>query len=238
MTQGPGACPICDDLAIEDLTELDLLLGDPRRWPANVWGIFETPKGPALPPSMKRWGAARLGQQWLIEHGYNFRGMRWRVAKHYREDTPKLAVDPDELVELGLLVRGGKASPNADINPLGYLEFYNEGIKAGKKGIELLMAHVAKLEKDDLPIPLALIKLLVDVGGKLAVSQAVMKSRQPSQPELGDDDDAFRINPPGERIGHQRIRQIEGQSRPVRDEGPKDRGHYNARAEQEGSAKI
>jgi hypothetical protein len=237
-TPGPGSCAICDGLAIDDLAELDLLLGDPRRWPANVWGIFETPKGPVLPPQMKRWGAARLGQQWLIEHGYNFRNQRWRVAKHYREDTPKIAVDPDELVQLGLLVRGGKASPNATINPLGYLEFYNEGIKAGKKGIELLMAYVAKLEKDEAAIPLPLIKLLVDVGAKLATSQAMIKSREPSQPELGDDDDAFRINPPGQRIGHQRVRMIEGQSTVVRDEGPKDRAAYNERARQEGSPTL
>jgi hypothetical protein len=236
----PGACGICDTLPMPQLVALDLLMGDSSRWPATVWRNFHAPVGPVIPPPMRRWGAVRLGQAWLEDHGFADLMTRSVVQHHYGH-VPVLAVDPEQLVESGVMARGDRADvPDGRLNPMAYIEYYNAGIDAGKKGLELLMAHVKALEEKKADVPLTLVKMLVDVGAKLAMSQAAIKSREPSQPQL-DDDEGFRAGAggvPSPRMGHARIRDVDGETRPVHDEGPADRDRYNRRAEQEGSPKL
>lgn len=235
MNRIPGGCSVCDQVAPSALVELDLLMGDASRWPSSVWDKFAAPAGLIIPPAMRRWGAARLGLAWLQENGYADIG-KSSVYHHYEKHTPVIAVDPDKLVENGVLVSGGGAIPDPAINPIAYLRFYAKGIEAGIKGLELLMAMVKELEEKDQAVPLSLIKLLTDIGGKLATSQAQIKAREKS---IGteDDDEGFRAGAgglPSDRMGHARIRTVGGVSGPIHDEGPKDRAAYNDRAAQEG----
>lgn len=239
MPRIPGGCGICDTLPADRLVELDLLMGDSSRWPSTVWRNFNTPQGPIIPPAMRRWGAVRLGRAWLDEHGFG--DLASSASRHYNAGhVPVIAVDPDTLVANGVMVAGGSELPDHRINPIAFLDFYHRGIEAGTKGIDLLMAHVKKLEDAKEEVPLTLIKMLVDVGGKLAVSQATLKAREPSQPQ-GDDDEGFRAGAgglPSPRYGHTRIRTVDGVTGPVHDEGPADRTTYNERAKQEGSPEL
>jgi len=227
----PGArCGVCDVVMNEARIELDLLMADPQRWPATIWDRWEPP-GDVVPPAMRLWGAVKMGQNWLADHGYGDI-TKASVTEHYNRHVPLL---PDAAT-----VEAAKKAVDRALDPRAYLEFYAEGIRAGKKGVELLMKHVAELEAAGTKVPLPLIKMLVDVGGKLSMSQAGIVSRQPSQPTLDDDEDfrAGATGVPGPRIGHGRIRQIAGESRFVRDEGPKDRAEYAARQVQEGGTGL
>lgn len=233
----PAPCQICSSLDDNPRLELDLLMGDPTRWPGAIMAVWDRPAGgPELPPVMREWGALEVGVQWLNEHGYGDIANKAVVRNHYERHVTLIPSDA-QIVAAGA---DGEKVPDPRIDPLAYLRFYMKGIEVGRKGLELLAKHVEDLQEKNLPVPLSLIKMMVDAGAKLAVSQAQIKAREKSQPELGDEDDDFRGggNPPGPRFGHTRIREVDGETRPVHDEGPADRRHFNERADQEGTTRL
>lgn len=240
MVQKRVQCQVCATLAPGELIELDLILGDPLRWPATVWGNFPPPSG-GLPVSYRRHGAQRMGHEWLLANGFDI--PKQHLRNHIRWDVPLQEVSVDELVQRGLisLSQGGPKSDDSEpIDPLAYIKLYNKGIAVGFKGLELLQQRIQALVDQKEDVPLALMKLAIDAGLKLAQSQAGIKaSGKTFGDEDADEDDAFRggsdISP---EFQHNRVRTIEGESRPVADEGFADRQRFNERARQEGSPTI
>lgn len=237
-----NGCVVCGTLPPGELVELDLILADPLRWPKTVWGRFSPPEG-GLPASYRRFGAEAMGREWLMANGYDI--PKGSLRKHIRYDVPVISVDVDELLARGLIGLT-KDGPRGDrqltqpIDPLAYIRFYNAGIELGLQGLTLLNQRVQDLIDAKEEVPLPLVKMIVDAGMKLATSQAAIKA---SGKRFGDDEadenDAFRggddISP---RFAGTRVRQIEGEARPVADEGPTDRKRYNERARMEGSPTL
>jgi hypothetical protein len=235
---------VCDTLPPGDLTELDLVLADPLRWPVTIWGAFAPPEGD-LPISYRRLGAMRMGHAWLDEHGWSGQFADGQLRRHLRYDVPVLSVDVNELITRGLIgeTTAGNSKPghtSEAIDPLSYIRLYNKGIALGLSAMTLLEQKVNKLIEEKEPVPLPLVKMILDAGMRLATSQAHIKSagRKFGNEEL-DENDAFmggaEISP---RLGHHRVRMIEGKMRPVVDEGMADRAAYNERAAMEGSPRI
>lgn len=235
-------CALCNTMPPGDLVELDLLMADPMRWPVTIWKGFAPPEN-ALPASYRRFGAMNMGTTWLDSHGYSF--TMQQVRKHLRYDVPVLSVSVDDLIGRGIVAqsteRNSRPGHSTDaIDPLAYIRLYNKGISLGLKGLELLSARVQALIDKGEDVPLPLVKMIVDAGLKLAQSQASIKAAGRNfGDEGGEENEAFRgageISP---RLGHQRVRRIEGEMRPVTDDGLADRTRYNERAAQEGGIRI
>lgn len=237
-----SACKVCDTLLPGELVELDLILGDPLRWPATVWGAFSPPEG-SLPASYRKFGMVRMGEEFLMAHGYDIK--RPQLVKHCEQDVPILAVDVDELLAKGLIamsnplqVAGGPVAEAID--PLRFVTFFQKGIDVGVRGLELLIARIEDMEHRGEEVPMSVIKMVIDTGTKLASSQAAIRAA--GKPfGSGEDDltEGFRggedVSP---RFGGNRVRVIDGERRPVADEGPADREHFNKRARMEGSPEL
>jgi len=239
-------CRVCQDLDLVELTRFDLLVGDPARWPRTLWQEhgWAPPKG-LLPPHYRTWGARAVGRDWLDHHGYNHLTDKMLIG-HLRH-VAKVARRPVDLVDVGVVV-GQPAlkddpTPGRAIDPNAYLAYYAKGVQMGLRGLVLLEKRLDKMEADNVPVPLDLIKMLIDGGAKLATSQAGIRARGQKLHE-DDDADAFRRaaspEPNGEvpRIGAHRIRTIEGELRPVTDRGMNDRAAYNERAREEGNPEL
>jgi hypothetical protein len=231
------SCRVCETLTPAHLVELDALLGDPMRWPSTLFEGF-TPPTDGLPASYRQMGAKRLGIEWLKTHGYAITG---RVLEtHIRFDVPVQAVDVEELVRRGMVVLGHDKRDTGDaIDPLRYIAFYNAGVNVGLRGLELLAKRIETMIEAKEEVPLPLLKMVVDLGAKLAMSQASIRAAGKPFGDGGDEDDAFRAGEDASpRFNGVRVRQVDGVSRPVADEGKADRDHYNERMRHEGGAPI
>jgi hypothetical protein len=236
-------CVVCDTIPQGDLIELDLIMGDATKWPPNVWGRFDRPAAP-LPPSFRRFGAIESGMRLLQSRGHLLI-TRQHVRKHYNlGHVPITAAEPDDLVAAGVAASSDNRQvtlPGAPIDPLAYIRYYQKGIALGNRGLELMHERIEAMVAAGEVIPLAVLKMVVDLGAKLATSQAAIKAKGV---ELGGDSDpeeGFRAGSaplPSARMGHARVRIVEGVSRPVTDQGPADRAHYSERARQEGSPEL
>lgn len=235
-------CRICDELPPGDLSDLDLVMGDAGRWPSTVWGIFDPPDGP--PNALRlRFGARNMAKSWLVAHGYAvdlFSDVT--LNKHYRYDVPVIATSAEDLLNRGLIAsKGGTGKSRGmtveTIDPKAFLTYFDRGIKLGNRGLELLAARVeAMIARDEDP-PLALLKMMTELGVKLATTQATLKTRGFGMNDDEEGEEGFRAGSqplPSERMGHVRIRVIDGVARPVVDEGPADREHFSERSKAEG----
>lgn len=236
-------CAICDTLPLSDLVDLDLTMGDATRWPANVWGVFDKPKAP-LSPRRQWYGGTQAGILWLKDHGYDDRFGPELVRKHYRYDVTVIAADTTELINKGIIAASDKRSknlpaPTEKIDPTAYLSYFNRGIILGNRGLQILEQRVEDMIAKDEEVPLVLLLKIADIGTKLATTQAVLKTKGLAMGDPDDSDEGFRAGSvdggiPSKRVGHQRVRVIEGEARPVTDEGPADREHFSERSVQEG----
>lgn len=237
----PGPlCAICSRLTSRELLELDSVVGDPAAWPSTVWGIFDPPKGP-MSVSYRRYGAQRMGREWLDKHGYGDLS-NYVLRRHIRYDVAHVARDTAELVAVGIL-RSSQGSvtkiPEAPtIDSGAFIRYFNSGIIMGEAAHRLLAETINKtIEAGDIPDPKLVMKL-ADMGASFARTQAGLVAKGLKFGEAENEDDAFRGSAdslPSERIGGVRIRTIDGERRPVRDKGRKDRDGYNKRAKEEGS---
>lgn len=228
-------CRVCREVTEADLLELDLLMGDPSRWPVTVWGMFEPPR--ALTASYRRFGAMEMGAAFLTDHGYDIE--KGQLRRHYKYDVPKIAGSPDELVANGLIASTSTKDSRIPevIDPTAYVRYYAKGIEVGITGLQLLQDRVNAIRSKNEEVPLALIKMLIDNGVKLATSQAAIVAAGRRWGNQDDIDDGFMSGSaptPSPRMGHHRVRVVDGVSMPVADEGPADREHYTERARQEG----
>jgi len=236
-------CAICRDVPTGDLVELDLLMGDAGRWPATVWGIFKPPKG-RMTPARQRFGAVEMGRAWLVDHGHSFSDRI--IRNHYRYDVTVIAASVEDLVNRGLIERGsnrtdGLALTADSIDPKAFLTYFDRGIKLGNRSLELLEKRVEDLVNRKEDVPFTLLRALAELGSKLATTQATIRARGLRWDDDGDEEEGFRVGaspPPSARIGHHRVRVIDGAARPVADQGPADRAHFNARAREEGSPEL
>jgi hypothetical protein len=237
-----NGCRICESIPIADLTELDLLMGDASRWPSTIWGVFDPPKGP-MNALRQRFGAVRMAQGWLVAHGHAGEFSEAQIRQHYRYDVTVIASDPIELLNKGII----EASPGRSdrpslpdgekLDPAAFLTYFDRGIKLGNRGLALLEARIDKMIADGVEIPFPILKQLIDAGGKLAMTQAQLKARGLQLGDAADEDEGFRAGSmplPSQRVGHNRVRVIEGEARPIRDEGPADREHFDERNRAEG----
>jgi len=234
-------CLVCKTLPPKELIELDLILSDPLRWPDTIWGMFAPPEG-GLPASYRRFGAMQMGMAYFAEKGYTI--AKSKLRHHLTYDVPVLNTDVSELVSRGLVAslpadhsRTALATP---IDPLNYVRFYNKGIELGIQGLDLLTKRIQELidHGDDIPLPL--IKMMVEAGSKLAMSQASIRAagRQFGGSDEEENESFRGADDIGAKFGEVRVRVIDGEQRPIVDRGHKDRQHYNERAAQEAMPPI
>jgi hypothetical protein len=245
LTGGPP-CWICTNLEPFHLIELDRILSDPLCWPKTIWDAVELPTG-GLTYKYRRYGALSMGREWLLANGYEYpdnnKG-KMRLFRHFKKHVTMQNVNVDDLIRTGLIapMKDGRAMSvaAAPLDPLAYVQFYNDGVQAGLKALGLISQKVEGFVERGEEVPLPLLKMLLDAGLKLAASQATIKSAGRPFGDTGqDENESFRggsdISP---QFSHVRVREIEGTSRPVADEGLSDRTRYNERARQEGGTPI
>lgn len=243
----PINCQVCRIIGPDRIIELDLLLSDPLRWPSTVWGIFPKPKG-HLPASYRKYGAIEMGIAWCQANGYP-QITKQMMRRHVQYDVPVTSVDPNELVERGLIEAASKEDmerwEQGVIDPLKYMQFYVRGIELGLQGLQLLAKHLAEAIESNSRIDPRLALEVAKLGARLAESQAaiVAAGRQfgPDQNE----DDGFRVGAaggendlPSVNFGGVRVLTIDGERRPIKNRGRADRRRYNARAVQEAGPKL
>lgn len=229
------ACYICETVPARERVELDTLMSDPSLWPANVWGKFEPPEG-LLPPRYRSWGALGVGKNWLDTHGYD-NISRDRLDRHFRKHVPEVPYSREALVERGIVKELSEPVDLSKYDATKFLHMYADGIEVGLQALAELRARLQKYRDAGQEVPLPLLKLALEQGSKFALSQAAIKASGRMIHDTGDEDEAFRAGSaplPGPRFGNVRVREIEGESRPVVDEGRADRLDYNERARMEG----
>lgn len=235
-------CEVCNRLSPVQLLELDTVIGDPAAWPITVWTIFEPPKG-GLPASYRRFGAVRMGRDWLDAHG--FADIRdGTLRRHVRYDVVHVARDASELASIGLIRQTRPKTLIPTMNTLdtgAFIRYFNAGILMGEAAARLMAERInAAVENGDEPDPKLVMKL-ADMGASFAKTQASLMAKGLKFGQGEDDDDAFRGGEdtlPSERIGNHRVRLIDGERRVVKDEGPTDRAHFNKRAREEGTEEL
>jgi len=238
MPPTAGGCAVCEAVPAPKLVLLDTLMSDPALWPANVWGQFKPPKG-LLPPRYRLWGSSGVGMNWLKENGYTDISRR-QLEAHYRRHVPEVPYNREALVSTGVIDDfdpDQKPAIATAYDPTRFLRFYNDGIELGMEALAELRKKIRTFTDNGEPVPDGLLKLALDQGMKLAMSQANFRARS-MRLEEEEDEDGFRAGSaplPSARFGDVRLREIEGELRPVVDRGQADRDAYNARARQEGS---
>ncbi len=233
-------CAICSRLRPEELLELDLLVGDPTRWPSTVWGIFNPPRG-GLPASYRRFGAVRMGRDWLDRHGYADMPTV-TLRRHVRFDVVHKATDTADLVELGVIAVSDSRTRipvNPQIDATAVIEYFNAGVQMGGAALRMAAERINAMADAGIPIDTKTLLEMAKLGTRLATTQASLQVRGAKFTHGGEDEDEHwrgsADNLPSTRIQHHRIRNIDGEVRPVLDEGPADREDYNERARREGS---
>lgn len=234
-----GKCLICDRLSPVQLLELDTVIGDPAGWPITVWGLFEPPKG-GLPASYRRFGAQRMGREWLDRHGFPDITDGW-LRGHIRYDVAHVAHDASDLVKLGLIAKTKtqtRIPTNPTIDGAAFIRYFNAGIQMGEAAQRMLAERInAAIEAGEAADPKLVMKL-ADMGAAFARTQATLMAKGLKFGQDENEDDAFRgakDDLPSPPMGHVRVRTINGERRPVLDRGPADRERHRKRAEQEGS---
>jgi hypothetical protein len=232
-------CAVCMAVPPVGLIELDLILADPLRWPATVWGSFTPPVG-GLPSTYRRFGAMAMGEAWLAERHPELGISKVQLRRHLEQDVPPQAADLDGLVARGLVSRGEgeSASMPQKLDPLAYMRLFNKGILLAERSVDLMSQRIEHAEALGEEVPAAQLERLASLGIGLAKTQALIIAKGQRIGEASDEDDGFRAKEASPRMGHSRVRQIEGENRPVHDEGQADRDHYNERARDEGSPTI
>jgi hypothetical protein len=233
-----GTCKICRTMPEKELVELDLLLQTPvEELDDKLFGDISIPPSD-LPAEWQRFGPIRKCQVWLEERGHKF--ARQTLVAHYSKHLPAVAVASDSVRALqeGTL-SDGRPTPT-EPEPLKmaieYHKYFRTGMQVGHKALELILE---KLEDPDHPPTQTMILAAANLGSNLAKAQAAIVTK--GMRFVLEDDGAIEgfasddEDDPSPRFGSYRIRTIEGERRPVRDEGPADRAQYNEKAKQSGA---
>jgi hypothetical protein len=235
-----GSCSVCM-LPDEQLLALNLILADPTQWPKTIFAGIKLPKG-ALPPGYRLWGALRMGQEFCREQGLVINDKALR--KHYNNHVVQVPASATHFAEQGMVAAQDSklARPDLGLTPIRFRDFYSKGVELGQRGLELLLDKIEAIEKKKGEVPVDLMLKAAEIGTKLATSAAQLEMRGfELERHREEETEGFRAGSmplPSERMGHHRIRVIEGVARPVADEGRSDRRDYNERAEEEGQATL
>lgn len=231
-------CDVCTKLSPVQLLELDTVVGDPAGWPVTIWAMFKPPEG-GLPASYRRYGAQRMGREWLDKHGYGHI-TDGRLRLHIRYDVSHVARDATDLVKIGIIRKTSTQTriPTAPvIDGAAFIRYFNAGIQMGEAAARMMAERInAAIESGEDADPKLVMKL-ADMGAAFAKTQASLMAKGLKFGQDENDDDAFRgaADDLPVKIGNNAIRTIDGERRPVADAGPADRERYRKRAEQEGS---
>jgi hypothetical protein len=221
--------------------EMDAFLADPSQWPKAIFAGWDLKPG-ALPSNFRSWGAVKLGLEWAASRDFTF--TRRQMEMHVRDHVPVLASQPDDYAVRGVETDGQTAAGHALVptNAITYAQVYQKGLSIGYKAIEQLEQRIDDLASKGEKVPTDLLLKLADLGTKLATSQASILARGVDMNREKDEEiEGFRTGSaplPSQRMGHSRVRVIDGESRPVHDEGPSDRHDYNERAREQGSIEL
>jgi hypothetical protein len=219
------ACKLEAQVPSVMLAELDSLMATPTRWPHNVWGLL-APR--TLTPAARRWGATEVGVAWLAERGYEI--ARVDVLRHYRLHVPVMASTLEELGAMAAELDGRRHTPGTPYRgAAAVVTFYDKALALGIRSMELLNRRMDRGQVDD-----TMLLATANLGARLASSAAMLAVRGGSP--LGREDDPWEGARPqiGPRIGHGRMRVIEGVPRHIKDDGPADRAEYSEKAAAEG----
>lgn len=234
-------CPVEQKLGLEKALELDAFLADPALWPKAIFAGWDIPPG-RIPGNFRSWGAIKVGLEWCSSREVEI--TRHQMERHVAQHVPLLAYTPDDVATRGVTAdgTGNDGSEILPTNIITYQQVYQRGLSIGYKAIGLLEERIDEIREAEEKVPTDLLLKLADLGTKLATSQAAIMVRGLDLNREKDDEiEGFRSGSaplPSQRFGHHRIRTIEGESRPVADQGPADRKHYNERADQEGSPRL
>lgn len=238
MTNARETCIVEETLGRDLSLELDIFLADPSLWPKAIFETWQLAPGP-LPSRFRSWGAVKLGVEWCESRNFTFSARQ--MAKHYRLHVPIIPYTPDDIASKGAVDVKSHSAVQVQ-NPISYMELYQKGLVVGNRALELMSERVEDMEAAGEEVPLALLTKLADYGVKLATSQAqIMAKGMFGAGRTNDDIEGFRAGSaplPSERLGHHRIRNVDGVDRPVRDEGPADRAEYNEHARKQGSIEL
>lgn len=231
-------CKVETMLGMEDALLLDAFLSDPKQWPKAIFEGWDLPVGP-LPGNFRSWGATKIGMEWCESRGHKVR--RADMEKHVAEHVPILPYSTDDYAERGAPKDDmGRAVVPTDA--ISYIEVFKKGLSVGYTALDALEQRVNKMIEAGQSVPIDLALEMAKLGTKLATAQAsIMAKGARMGGEQDEEIEGFRSGTaplPSQRLGHHRIRIIDGQARPIRDEGPSDRHEYNERAEQEGGEAL
>lgn len=237
MTRITPVCKACD-LPERESAELDLILSmPPDELDSRLFDVDLPP--PDLPAAWQQFGAIRKAQFWLVERGYKIE--RRTLVRHTREHvTAHLVSDGTRAIARGTLSDGSPVPtvPEPLKLAIEYHAFFRLGMETGHRALEILAERIADpTQKPSNTLLLA----VAQIGRQLAQAQAAIVTR--GVRFVLEDDDAIsgfigEDERPSPRFGSYRVRTIEGERRPVRDEGPADRRDHNARAREEGSTEL
>lgn len=243
----PGTCRICDDLDPVDLLSLNLLIADPKRWPRETFEGLQLPSG-ILRPRYRLWGAARVAEEWLVQNGYWGEGkiksriaLRTHINRHVQWSADDIATIAAQ-AQLAEADQRALIKPPAELTPANFRTFFENGIAIGVDAQNMLVQKLNDMRERGIPIPDDLALRLMDHGAKLATAAANMAIKGV---ELDRDRvaelEGFRAGSapiPVRPSKHHTIRVIDGEARPVVDEGRSDRRDYNERAREEGGVEL
>ncbi len=233
-----GTCKVCS-MPERELVELDLLLATPpEELDAKLFGDVGM-EPPDLPAEWRRFGVIRKAQVWLEERGHTF--ARQTLVAHYNKHlaaTASIPSDSHRALQEGRLSDGSPVPsvPEPLKMAIEYHAYFRTGMQVGHKALELLLE---KLNDTEHKPSQSLLIAAANIGTGLAKAQAaivtkgmrfVLEDDGAIEGFIGDEDDDA-----SPRFGSYRVRTIEGERRPVRDEGPADRAQYNEKAKEIGA---
>lgn len=231
-------CPVCN-LPEHVLVQVDTMLATPKE--ELLSELFDGVPEEDIPANAYRWTSLTHALQWLDERGFVVKGRgkkgisKGALQLHFDKHLPLVPMNRQEIARTGYLSTGQPApeSPEPYMAAIQFHAYYKLGMDIGFKALRKLEERL-----DDLTPTQQL--AVAKIGQQLAQSQASIFAR--GQRFDVEDDDAMSgflddedISP---RFGSIRVREVDGEMRPVRDEGPADRERFNRRARQEGGTEL
>jgi hypothetical protein len=230
-----NGCKVCVSMSEAAVIKLDELMGDPRKW--DIDQAFGSLVPTQLTPSSRKIGAVNMGLAWVRQYGFT-ELTRQDLLRHYVRHVPIIANSIEEYAAHALV--GDARSPRgAETRTTGYASvaaIYDKALDLGSMSLSILTARLEDRLRRNEPVDSAELMAYAGYAARLAMSAAALKRGGTGPFGSGPDYRGFRGGPdaPGQKIAHHRVRMIAGEYRPVTDDGPADRAHYNERARLEG----
>jgi len=195
-----------------------------------------------IPASAKRWSSVRHAKVWLAER-HDKPISTATISNHFDKHLPLVPATMQRIVETGRLADGSQVPVRAEpyLAAVQFHAYFKAGMDIGMRALKVLEKRVIAAEdpESDSEVTNSILLSIARVGQQLATAQAQIWAR--GQRFDVEDDDAmagFMGEQPSPRFGSYRVRDVDGEHKPVYDEGPADRQHYNERAREEGGTEL